>query len=559
MDGIITGFLLLSDIIARLEGDPALTPTRRRDLISAVLRISEIVGVDPRVTPASLQYMRPLINKVRPAKHNLRPKTWSNLRANFRAALVHALPRPPRRSDPAWERLRTRLPNPRMRKGLSRFIGFCEREEIPPAAVCDAILLQFLAYLENEAQVTNPRDRLRRTCRLWNAAADTVPGWPQVRVTLPNHRKPRRTLPLSAYPASLEKELRESIAPPGGNDRFALDGHKKRLDPSTIGKIRVEVGLALSALVEAGWDPASIKSLGGLFEPEAFETILRRYCNGDKEQTPRPTAHNLASTLIALAKRSLGTGPAALDQIAELQRLRQCLGPQSKRMTEKNRRFIREVSDPAILAKLLLLPERLANWAARTTPIRGALAMEYAVAIAILLVAPMRIANLAALRLDQHLVRPGGPQSFWLIDIPPEEVKNKVPLLHELSQRVTTVVNRHIRDFRPLRAEPGNHYLFPVGSMHKSPPVLSQQIRHVIANWVGIDMTPHQFRHLAGFLMQKNKPGSFAALAQLLGHKRIETVIRYYAELDTLSAGRDFDAILETEIAKARLPRRRQS
>jgi hypothetical protein len=59
--------------------------------------------------------------------------------------------------------------------------------------------------------------------------------------------------------------------------------------------------------------------------------------------------------------------------------------------------------------------------------------------------------------------------------------------------------------------------------------------------------------------MQKNKPGSFAALAQLLGHKRIETVIRYYAELDTLSAGRDFDAILETEIAKARLPRRRQS
>jgi hypothetical protein len=32
---------------------------------------------------------------------------------------------------------------------------------------------------------------------------------------------------------------------------------------------------------------------------------------------------------------------------------------------------------------------------------------------------------------------------------------------------------------------------------------------------------------------------------------------RYYAELDTLSAGREFDAILEAEIAKARLPRRR--
>src|SRR5260221_39655 len=96
MDGMVAVFLFLSDIIARLKEDPALTPARRRDLVSAVLRICEIVGVDPQITPASLQYMRPFINKVRPAKHNLRPKTWSNLRANFRAAVVHALPRPPR-------------------------------------------------------------------------------------------------------------------------------------------------------------------------------------------------------------------------------------------------------------------------------------------------------------------------------------------------------------------------------------------------------------------------------------------------------------------------------
>ena len=36
----------------------------------------------------------------------------------------------------------------------------------------------------------------------------------------------------------------------------------------------------------------------------------------------------------------------------------------------------------------------------------------------------------------------------------------------------------------------------------------SRQIRDVIADWVGIDMTPHQFRHLAGLLMQRNSPGS---------------------------------------------------
>jgi integrase len=82
---------------------------------------------------------------------------------------------------------------------------------------------------------------------------------------------------------------------------------------------------------------------------------------------------------------------------------------------------------------------------------------------------------------------------------------------------------------------------------------LSQQIRGVLADWVGIDMTPHQFRHFAGRVMQQHSPGAFAAIAQLLGHKDVRTTIAYYAELDTLSAGRQFDAFLEAERSKARL------
>jgi hypothetical protein len=96
------------------------------------------------------------------------------------------------------------------------------------------------------------------------------------------------------------------------------------------------------------------------------------------------------------------------------------------------------------------------------------MAMELAVATAILLIAPMRISNLAGLHLKQHLVRPGGSRSLWLIDIPPEQVKNEVRLLYELSQRVTGVVDRFVRDFRPRFARPDNPYLFPVGSTPSS-------------------------------------------------------------------------------------------
>lgn len=53
--------------------------------------------------------------------------------------------------------------------------------------------------------------------------------------------------------------------------------------------------------------------------------------------------------------------------------------------------------------------------------------------------------------------------------------------------------------------------------------------------------------------MQQHSPGRFAAIAQLLGHKDVRITIAYYAELDTLSAGRHFDAFLEAERNKARM------
>jgi len=249
------------------------------------------------------------------------------------------------------------LPTRRFRSGLSRLISFCERESIPPTAVSDEVSARFRAHLESDTRVPSPPDCHRRTCRLWNAAADIVPDWPQSRLGLPDHRRPRRSLPLSSYPASLQEELEWCVAPLGCRDRFAEFGPQKPLRPSTVKKIRSEVALALSAVVEAGRDPASITSLRCLFAPDAFETALRRYLNKDEQQTPRPTAHNIASTLIGLAKRYLGSDASALDQLAELERLRKCLGPPPKGLTKKNRNLLRALDDPGLRAKLHFVPE----------------------------------------------------------------------------------------------------------------------------------------------------------------------------------------------------------
>ena len=549
----ITESSTLSDVIAWYQQAPNDIPTRGRDRISAVRRMSEITGVDPRSTPASMRFMRPLINAVLPAKHNLTPKTWSNLRSNFRAAVVQ--PRQRKQADPQWSKLHVVLPTKRMKLGLSRFIGFCNDRGIAPNAVCDAVSDRFRAHLEADTDVPDPHDCHRTACRVWNKAAESVPGWPSQRLSVPASRRIRQSTPITRFPLPLQQEFAAYIESLELSDLFAEDAPKRAFAASTVRQRAVELHLALSALVGSGRDVAEITSLAMLVEPEAFKAILRHYLKEDGI-TPRPFARNIAQTLIALARRWVKADPAVLDELRKWQRR---LGSWPTGFTDKNRTLLRTLDDPAIKAKLYFLPERMARWAERTTPIRGAIAFEHAVAIAILQCAPLRISNLAKLRLDRHLVRPGGPRSLWQIDIPAHEVKNNQALIYELPRRTTNLVDRYIRHFRRSIAAPGNPYLFPVGSRHKNPHALSQQIRRVLADWVGIEMTPHKFRHYAGQVLKRHSPGADAVIADLLAHKDVRTTRRYYSEPDTLSAGRYFDEILEAEFTNTRLSGRRRS
>src|SRR5215475_9974165 len=52
--------------------------------------------------------------------------------------------------------------------------------------------------------------------------------------------------------------------------------------------------------------------------------------------------------------------------------------------------------------------------------------------------------------------------------------------------------------------------------------------RAVLRN-VGIKITPHQFRHLAGKLHLDAYPNAHESLRQFLGHRDIKTTTRFYA------------------------------
>ncbi len=64
-------------------------------------------------------------------------------------------------------------------------------------------------------------------------------------------------------------------------------------------------------------------------------------------------------------------------------------------------------------------------------------------------------------------------------------------------------------------------------------------------------MTPHQFRHLAAKLYLDRHPDGFETVRRLLGHKSIETTMRFYRELESALATKRYGEFVEQLLAEA--------
>jgi hypothetical protein len=85
-------------------------------------------------------------------------------------------------------------------------------------------------------------------------------------------------------------------------------------------------------------------------------------------------------------------------------------------LTDKNVALIRKVLSPGVWAKVVNLPRAMMAEARRQksrSPLRAAVTAQLATAIAILITAPIRLANLTSIRLDLNLVKPDGPESDY--------------------------------------------------------------------------------------------------------------------------------------------------
>ena len=63
-------------------------------------------------------------------------------------------------------------------------------------------------------------------------------------------------------------------------------------------------------------------------------------------------------------------------------------------------------------------------------------------------------------------------------------------------------------------------------------------IEKTVLRWLGVKLTPHQFRHIVAKIILDANPGAYELVRQMLGHKNMKTTTSFYAGIDTRRAGR---------------------
>lgn len=524
-----------------------LPPERRREMLSALNTLSKAVNKPLDMVPADPVQLRSMLEGLTPAMVGLSPKRWTNTRSLIRKFLTLFDDRfiPSRfsgRPTPAWAEILERLgsePGPHFE--LGRLGRYCTRYGISPAEVSDEVMTIYLHDLTHHSLTSDPKRAARDTARYWNKAADDHPAWPQQRLTVPDNVV-RRSLPWEAYPASL---LVDAIAWRdwrASTDPLMERDHKPVRPATSISDMR-HLRLYLGALVEAGADPATLVDLTAAMSLANVRLAMGLIWLRAGEKPSNYTAHMMA--LVILIARDYAKLPA--PDIKVMRRFAANMQPINTGMTPKNKDALRDFEDPKTLKAFVNLPLKICADVLKAGPPTQRLAQQFqtAVAMEILLMNPLRLTNLAGLRIGHQLIlRPGGVS---LISVPMEQVKNFVELEAPLPASTAEMIGTYIRDYRPLLGAPGSDWLFPgqKPGCAKSHDGLRSQIMKAAAKRGGVRMNPHRFRHLMAFITLSANPAAYATVARILGQKGVGSAFRYYGGMEIKAVFRHFDALVK--------------
>jgi integrase len=172
-----------------------------------------------------------------------------------------------------------------------------------------------------------------------------------------------------------------------------------------------------------------------------------------------------------------------------------------------------------------------------------AIAFRDGLLIALLALRPMRLRNIAAIALDQHLRRQG---SAWIVAFSEDETKTGAALEFPWPRSLIRALEHWIQHWRPYLLRLKSRWTRPADnafwiSSHGSP-MCQQAIYDRIVERTraafGRPINPHLFRDCAATTLAIVDPVHVRLAAPLLGHRTFATTERYYLQANMLEASR---------------------
>jgi integrase len=543
----------LADAI-RLIGESTLEKSKISHWCCSIRAVAAALGLPPESVPARWQAIAHRVKQLHHARVGMSEKTLKNHIANLKAALRHlsgdkTIPARGTPLTPEWSELRKLVAHEMNRYHLTGLMRFASMQSISPKAVDEAFLAKYMRYrAEVLVQDASPRQQ-RSIVRAWNACVEDHASWPQHKLT-PAPLGGTPPLPWEAFPAALRIEV-DTYLKSLQTVRRKSDGTRRRLSKASTVETRLaEIQAFARRAVSLGIPIAALASLSALLDPELVEKVIDAYWTDER---PKTYVIDLGWRLLCIARDS-----GALNQVdlARLDDLRAMLEEHRELgLTPKNQKVVRAILSGHVWREMVDLPERLMAEAKKTiahAPQRASLSAQVAIGIALLTFAPVRISNLVGIRLGQHLVRPAGLDGNYLLSIPSNEVKNRVPLEFPLDAELSKLIDRYIHEFRPhLIDTTNNDQLFPgVRKFKRAVNSFGVRIARTLEEEIGVRITCHQFRHAAAAIILRNDPGNYEFVRRVLGHKSIKTTQNFYIGLETMEANRHYGRILRREVER---------
>jgi integrase len=535
-----------ANLLERLKRDRELPKVKRQNWMWALKTVARAAAKDPAEVLAHPQFVRKLIQRAAPGSIGLSRASWNNARSLLGKVLEWAgLVKMPAHYlapfAPSWAALMSTLPGGTnaFRFRLYRLPHYCSAQGIDPDDVDDQVLTAFHDALTAESIVDDPYVIYRRTTKSWNHAAERIPGWPQQRLTVPS-RKEFFAYHWEEFPASLKEDVEAYFVRALG---LTLDDdHFTRAQrPSTVVTRRRQLLVLATAIAKSGIAPETLTGLAVMLQPKTAGAGLQ-YLVDRNGGTSCPQISNIATYLPTLARRL----DLSNEALARLRKMALKLKVTQRGLSERNREALRAFDDVAAVEALVNLPARVVDdvlESGRKT-YRKAKLLQTALAIELLLGAPVRIQNLASIEVDRHLVDVSTRRERRVhLRFPAHEVKNSVELDFPLMPETLDLLDQYMAVWRPILCKgQDSPFLFP-GVRPDRPKwkkSLSGQIKELVFARTRLAMTAHRFRHAGGKIFLDQNPGQYEVVRQLLGHKDIRTTIAFYAGAETASAIRHY-------------------